>query len=61
NACTALSARWEVCSEEPNSVSAVARIAVALSLTVDSSVSTVGRNDAMAESMFARRSFLSAN
>ena len=34
----------------------VERIAVALSLTMESSFSAVGLNDAMAESIFARRS-----
>ena len=44
---TALSARCVVCSDEPNSVSAVVRMAAALSLTLDSSVSACGRNAAM--------------
>ena len=55
NACTALSARCEVCSEEPNNAPAVERMAVALSLTLDSSFSTCGRNEAIAVSTLARR------
>ena len=55
DALTALSARCEVCSEEPNSVEAVVRMAPALSLTLVSSFSTCGRNEAMAVSMVARR------
>ena len=55
NACTALSARCEVWSEEPSSALAVERMAVALPLTLDSSFSTCGRNEAIAASMAARR------
>ena len=51
NACTALSARCEVWSDEPNSALAVERMAVALSLTLDSSFSTCGRNEAIAASI----------
>lgn len=54
-ACTALSALCEVCSDEPNNARAVERIAVALLLTLDRSFSTTGRNEAMEESMVARR------
>ena len=54
-ACTALSARCEVCSEEPNNAAAVERMAAALSLTLASSFSTCGRNDRIDVSTLTRR------
>jgi hypothetical protein len=50
----ALVARCEVWSEEPSSALAVERMAVALPLTLDSSLSACGRNEAIASSMAAR-------
>jgi len=52
---TALSARYEVLSDEPKSAVAVAFIAAALSPTVASTASTLSRNAAIAASVALRR------
>ena len=53
-AATAISARRVVWPDEANSAAAVVRIALALSLTLESSFSTSGRNMAIALSTMAR-------